>query len=271
MPFVKLDCGMLNSTLWFERLAREIFITSLLMAEPCELFEEEPQIAIGSLDYTGWKIPPGKYGFVPAASVGIIRRAMIIEDDIGPAMKALEMLGNPEESSRTQDFDGRRLVRVDGGFIVLNYYKYRDRDYTAAARQARYRERQRAKRTNKKDNASHGVTGQRNGVTSRQVTQAEAEAEAEAKADSTSSPSPSPKKEKGTKLNDKEFLEQLANDPTYAGIDVKREFGKAGNWCKVHNRNLTQRMFVGWLNRAEKPMQGQPKRFPSLTQGFKEI
>src|SRR6516165_3756181 len=120
MPFVKLDCGMLNSTLWFERLAREIFITALLMAEPCELFDEEPQIAVGSLDYTGWKVPAGKYGFVPAAGVGIIRRAMITNQEVEPAMKALEMLGNPEESSRTQDFEGRRMVRVDGGFIILN-------------------------------------------------------------------------------------------------------------------------------------------------------
>jgi len=155
---------MLNSTLWFERLAREIFITALLMAEPWETNEEEAQIAIGSLDYTGWKVPPGKYGFVPAAGIGIIRRAMIPEEDIASALKALEMLGDPEESSRTQDFEGRRMVRIDGGFIILNYEKYRERDNTAAARQARYRERKRMEQLGVTGNA---VTGQDNAVTSR--------------------------------------------------------------------------------------------------------
>ena len=60
------------------------------------------------------------------------------------------------------------MVRVDGGYIVLNYIKYRDRDYTAAARAKRYRDRQ-------KDEPSR-----RNAVTShRNVTQAEEEADKE--------------------------------------------------------------------------------------------
>ena len=33
------------------------------------------------------------------------------------------------------------MVRVDGGFVILNYMKYRDRDYTAAKRQKALRER----------------------------------------------------------------------------------------------------------------------------------
>ena len=49
MPFVKLDCGMLDSTLWFEREAREVFITALLMAEPIELTSDTPQIAVRAL------------------------------------------------------------------------------------------------------------------------------------------------------------------------------------------------------------------------------
>ena len=167
MPFVKLDCGILNSTLWFERLGREIFITALLMAEPLELTEEEPQIAVRSLDHTGWKVPPGDYGFVPAAGIGIIRRAMIPEEDVQSALDALAMLGDPEQASRTQDFEGRRMVRIDGGFIILNFDKYRERDYTAAARQARYRERKRQRESSEENDTSHTVTGQDNAVTSR--------------------------------------------------------------------------------------------------------
>ncbi len=161
MPFVKLDTNILNSTLWFEKSCRDIFLTALLMAEPVERDEPEPQLAIRSLDETGWIVPAGKYGFVPAASVGIIRRAIVEDEEHG--LDALEKLGAPEEGSRTKEFDGRRLVRVDGGFIVLNYFKYRDQDYTAALRSKRYRER-------KKEEERHAVASTQNGVTTPNVT-----------------------------------------------------------------------------------------------------
>lgn len=37
------------------------------------------------------------------------------------------------------------MVRVDGGYIILNYDKYRQRDYTAKERMRRYRENKKAK------------------------------------------------------------------------------------------------------------------------------
>lgn len=140
MPFVKLDTGILNSTIWTDRDAREIFITALLMAEPREL-PDTPQIAVRTLEPTGWTVPAGWYGFVPAAGPGIVRRAGV---DLVNGMAALERLGGPEPESRSQAFGGRRLVRVDGGYVLLNYMAYRERDYTAAERQRRLRERRRA-------------------------------------------------------------------------------------------------------------------------------
>jgi len=142
MPFVKLDCGMLDSTIWSDREAREVFLTALLMAQPWELTEPMPQIEVQSLEETGWVIQPGWYGFVPAAGSGIIRRAGIDKDE---GIRALERLGQEEAESRSPEFGGRRLARVNGGFVVLNFMKYRERDYTAAERQRRYRERQKAK------------------------------------------------------------------------------------------------------------------------------
>jgi hypothetical protein len=168
MPFVKLDCGILTSTLWMDRIAREVFITALLMAEPAEFDEPIEEIATRSLDHTGWVAPPGWYGFVPAASVGIIRHASI---DLEPGMEALVRLASPDENSRSHEHEGRRMIRIDGGFLILNYMKYRDRDYTGAERQRRYRERVKVRNSN-------AVTQPRNTVTSRPVTQAEAEAEA---------------------------------------------------------------------------------------------
>lgn len=143
MPFVKLDCGMLDSTIWVDREARELFITALLMAEPKELKESMPQLEVRTMEETGFVVPPGWYGFIPASGSGIIRRAGM-EEVAGTA--ALERLGAPEYESRTPDFEGRRLVRVSGGYVALNYNRYREKDYTAAERSRRYRQRKAKKK-----------------------------------------------------------------------------------------------------------------------------
>lgn len=160
MSFVKLDTGILNSTLWVEREPRDMFITALLMAEPFETEQPMEQLEVHTLKATGFVVPPGWYGLVRAAGVGICRMAMV---DTKEGLTALEKLGSPDPESRSKDFEGRRLVRVDGGFIILNYMKYRERDYTSAARAKRYRERVASRRD---------VTASR-----RNITQAEAEAD----------------------------------------------------------------------------------------------
>lgn len=156
MPFVKLDTGILNSTLWIERECRDIFITSLLMAEPREFDSEQKQLAIRNIEETGFSVPPGWYGFVPAAGIGIIRQALV-DTELG--MMALEKLGSPDAESRSPEHEGRRMIRVNGGFLILNFMKYRDRDYTAAERQKRLRERRKQER--------NGVTSRDSNVTSR--------------------------------------------------------------------------------------------------------
>lgn len=74
----------------------------------------------------------------------------------------------PQIPSRSPEFGGRRLVRVDGGFIVLNFFKYRDKDYTATERMAKLRARRKAQ----------GVTANSDAVT-RNSDAADADAEAE--------------------------------------------------------------------------------------------
>lgn len=136
MSFLKLDHAILNSTLWVDRDARDVFITALLMARPVEIREPTAQLDIRSLDHTGFTIPPGWYGIVEAAGPGLVRQAVVPRED---GMAALERLGSPEPESRTSEFEGRRLCRVNGGYVVMNYFKYREKDNTAAVRQARYR------------------------------------------------------------------------------------------------------------------------------------
>ena len=166
---------MLDSTIWLDREAREVFITALLMATPFEVTTPTEQLEVNSLDATGWLVPPGWYGFVAAAGPGIVHRAGL-DDAIGLA--ALERLGAPEKGSRSREFDGRRLVRVNGGYIVLNFMRYREHDYGAAQRMRKYRQRRREQtgQVEAQLRNSDGVT--RN--VRRIVTEAEAEAEAEA-------------------------------------------------------------------------------------------
>lgn len=141
--FVKLDSGILESTLWGKKDARDLFITALLMAIPHEVTEPMEAMNITDMKPLGFTVPPGWYGFVAAAGVGIVRRCGL-EHERG--MRALEELASPEPDSRSPDYEGRRMVRVDGGFIVLNFVKYRDKDHTAGERMRRWRARNAASR-----------------------------------------------------------------------------------------------------------------------------
>lgn len=138
MAFVKLDRGILTSTIWCLRPDLEVFVTALLMGEPREYTEPIPTLKIDSLEDGGWTAPPGWYGFVPAAGPGIVRAAHV-DDAVG--IEALKRLASPEPSSRSQEFEGRRMVRINGGYLVLNFMKYRDYDHSAADRMRRLRER----------------------------------------------------------------------------------------------------------------------------------
>lgn len=206
MPFVKLDCGILNSTLWVDRSRREVFITALLMAQPVELREPTPALHPDRIEPTGFVVPAGWYGFVAAAGPGIIRMAMC---DQAEGLAALAELGSPDPESRTPGHEGRRMVRVDGGYIVLNYMKYREKDNTAAIRAKRYREQKKqASEAHPKppDEASqrHAVASRRHAVTSRDgvtiVTKAEAEAEEEIRDRPSTKVSARPKPEQPAQL-----------------------------------------------------------------------
>ena len=175
MSYVKLDTRILDSTLWTDRDCREIFITALLMAEPQEYPIPIAQWRINDLQTTGWEAPAGWYGFVPAAGIGIIRRAGIGHE---AGMRALERLGEPELDSRNPEYEGRRMIRVTDGYLILNYMRFRDKDHTAKDRMQRLRER-RMKETALRRN----VTSQ-----TRNVTQSDADADADKAILSLSSP-----------------------------------------------------------------------------------
>ena len=159
MAFVKLDVQILDSSIWCDRDARDVLITALLKSQPLEVTEPMAELHPRSLDKTGWDVPPGWYGFVPAAAVGLLHTAVV---ELEPGMQALERLASPEAGSRSQEYEGRRLVRVNGGYILLNYDKFHMKDHSAAKRMRRYRQRLKDER--------YGVTERNGGVTSRNVT-----------------------------------------------------------------------------------------------------
>ena len=121
MPFVKLDTGILDSTLWIERECREVFITALLMADPHELREATHTIKIGSLDHDEFVIPPGWYGFIAAAGpddhlVGIRSGTEVI----GRARPECLAVAQPRLEAGNRRQLRRRRVRYNHGGALLN-------------------------------------------------------------------------------------------------------------------------------------------------------
>jgi hypothetical protein len=170
MPYVKLDTGLLDSSLWLAPDQTRLFLAALLMAQPQEFHQPLAVLPVGSTEPTGELLEPGWYGFVPAAGPALVARTML---PLAAGMAALTALCSPDPDSRTPTNQGRRLARIDGGFVVLNYMAYRDRDYSAAERMRRLRARRKAETpsvtANIRNELRQSVTGD---VT---VTQAEAE------------------------------------------------------------------------------------------------
>jgi hypothetical protein len=95
--FTKLFGSLLASTVWREDdKTRIVWITLLAMAD-------QRGVAEGSIP-------------------GIADLARVSLED---CEKALARLQEPDRYSRSQDHEGRRIQAVEGGFLVLNYSRYR--------------------------------------------------------------------------------------------------------------------------------------------------
>lgn len=62
-------------------------------------------------------------GMVRASVSGLAHIARV---DRASCERALEILSSPDSDSRSPEFEGRRIRKVDGGWLLLNYVKYRD-------------------------------------------------------------------------------------------------------------------------------------------------
>lgn len=52
------------------------------------------------------------------------------------------------------------------------------------------------------------------------------------------------------------WITGLKGNPAYTGIDIDVQFGKAQVWCRENQRVCSRRFFVNWLNKQERPING---------------
>jgi hypothetical protein len=161
--FTKLFADIIDSTIWREDLSTKVvWITMLAKAD--------------------------KNGIVRSSVPGLADAARV---SLPQCQDALQKFLSPDEWSRTKDHDGKRIMETDGGWILLNYQKYRkmrDEEETRIATAERVR----------KHREKHSVTNVTNvtPVTSgNAIAEAEAEAEAEATKIKALAP-PAPEKRK---------------------------------------------------------------------------
>jgi len=95
--FTKLFSSIVTSTIWQEDPETKVMWITLL--------------ALANAD-----------GFVDATIPGLANIANI---SIDKTRQAIEKLESPDPDSRTIDYDGKRIAKVDSGWLILNYLKYR--------------------------------------------------------------------------------------------------------------------------------------------------
>jgi uncharacterized phage protein (TIGR02220 family) len=166
MPFVKLDVKILDSSLWDDRDQREAFIVLLLLGEPYEVRESSRVTIVTQRVTRDGVLPEGWYGVAKVTTSGLARRIGIGKPEVEAA---LDKLQQPDPDSRDSSFEGRRILKIEDGYIILNFMKYREFDHTASERAKRYRDRKKIK------DASRVTTV----TVTRDVTQAEADVEVE--------------------------------------------------------------------------------------------
>ncbi len=90
-------------------------------------------------------------GIVEASVPGLAKRAGV---EITATERALEKFMSPDPHSRSPEFEGRRIEKVDGGWRLLNFDKYA---YRLSDDDRREKGRQRTRRW--RERKSEGVTG----------------------------------------------------------------------------------------------------------------
>jgi hypothetical protein len=231
--FTKLFNTIVTSTIWQEDdKTRIVWITMLAIADAA--------------------------GIVGASIPGL---ASVSNVSVNAARAAVKTLLAPDADSRTKDFDGRRIEEIDGGWRILNHAKYRRmlNEEERKEYKAKWIAEKRRQESTVDKRRQSSTTSRRAAIMS---TQAEAEAEATKKEGANGS------RPQSVFKGVEDWLNELEADKTYQGIDVRREYGKMLNWCKLRSKKPTQRRFINWLNNAEKTLPAQHAARPDYKRNY---
>jgi hypothetical protein len=115
--FVKLDCGIVDSTVW---------------AEPDDVFR-------------AWIALLAKADAFGVVRCSIPALAVLCKTTPQRMVEIMDVFKSPDPFSRTPEDEGRRVREIDGAFLLINYVKHREitqgKPGSHADRQRRYRER----------------------------------------------------------------------------------------------------------------------------------
>jgi hypothetical protein len=227
--YTKLFSSIVTSTIWGEDSdTRIVWITMLAMTD--------------------------QHGLVATTIPGLARLSGV---SLQKCEEAIEKFKGPDKYSRSKDYDGRRIVEVDGGFRLLNHAYYRGLQ-SESDRKAYQAEWARNRRQSRRQ-ASTGVDSK---STESMHSEAEAYSEAETEQDPPIAPPGGPARkarQTGQKTDRKRKLpddwKPKAQHHTIAselGVDLVRELEKFLDHCKANAWRKVDwdATFSNWLRTA---------------------
>lgn len=246
--FTKLFSSILTSSIWSEdNNTRILWITILACTD--------------------------KDGFCQASVPGLAAVARLSVLDTAAALAKLEA---PDPYSRTQDYDGRRIQKTDGGWMVLNHGKYRDRERVERRReyQADLMRERRAKEAAKVlTSANNLLTGANTALTGANPS-VSVSASASASASGSDSGSQDPISSVNTDKNKRVVftpptIEQVrsfaSGDPCFDANSFM-DYYQSNGWMVGKNKMRDWQATVRrWIRINKKMNQQQPNRPPILT------
>lgn len=223
--FTKLFNTIVTSTIWSEDdKTRIVWITMLAIAD--------------------------KFGEVSASIPGLADVARV---EVESCRHAIKRLSSDDPDSRTQDYGGKRIEVIDGGWRILNYLKYRK----MLDEESRKEYKARWIRENR--------SLQKSTVDKSRQCRHNAESDSRVQKQKEEEP-PNPLKRgkprsKAQPLTSEELIKSFEADPTYARLNIREEFGKMSAWCAVRGVTSSSRRFVNWLNKAlnDAPLRVMPR------------
>jgi hypothetical protein len=203
-------------------------------------------------------------GFIEAAPSGLARTANLTLEE---TRKALEELDQPDPESKSKALYGRRVVKVDRGYMVVNYEEYRKRRDDVARREymrdymREYRKRGEPPRKPDVNSCKPGKP---------QLAQAEAEAEAEADKEKKTTTAATQKKQHKVQFEAPVGFHNVTDEKivrwaeAYPRTDVKAELRRMVVWLTANPHKAAtmknyERFIVNWLSRSNEGRYGQPQ------------